>query len=280
VMARVVTRAVRGVPVVVSFCGSDLLGEKLSRADRRLSAWLGVCASRSAARRADGVVVKSANLCAALPKGLPARKIRIVPNGVDLERFRPLDRAECRARLGWDERAFHVLFPANSGNAVKRPWLARAALDALRARGVRAELHHLSDVPHTEVPVWLNASDALLLTSRHEGSANVIKEALACDVAVVSVDVGDARERLTGVAGCHVAAPDAAELARTLALVHDGPRRVEGRAAVAALSIEAVALRLREFYEELLSPLAAPRLSSEPPRARAGSGTAAAAPSG
>lgn len=250
-MAEVVTRVIRDRPIVVSFCGSDLLGEPLSGRLRRFAAGLGVMASRAAARRADGVIVKSANLRDALPLNVQ-RKVVVVPNGVDLVRFRPMCRRECRVRLGWDDGGFHVLFPANSGNAVKRPWLAQAAIDVLRATGAQAELHHLSDVPHEMVPLWLNASDALLLTSQHEGSANVIKEALACDIPVVSVDVGDARERLRNVEGCHIAAPDAMDLARKLVLVHDGARRIEGRAAVANLSLEAVARHLKEFYKELL----------------------------
>jgi glycosyltransferase involved in cell wall biosynthesis len=250
-IAEVVTRVVRDRPTVVSFCGSDLLGEPLSGRLRRLAAGLGVLASRAAARRADGVIVKSVNLRDALPFKVQ-RKVVVVPNGVDLVRFRPMCRVECRARLGWEDGGFHVLFPANSGNAVKRPWLAQAAVDVLRAAGTQAELHHLSGVPHEMVPLWLNASDALLLTSQHEGSANVIKEALACDIPVVSVDVGDARERLRNVDGCHIAAPDATDLACKLMLVHDGARRVEGRAAVANLSLEAVARRLKEFYEVLL----------------------------
>jgi glycosyltransferase involved in cell wall biosynthesis len=250
-MAEVVTRVVRDRPIIVSFCGSDLLGEPLSGSVRRLAAGVGVLASRVAARRADGVIVKAANLRDALPFKVQC-KVVVVPNGVDLVRFRPMCRRECRARLGWEDSGFHVLFPANSGNAVKRPWLAQAAVDVLRAAGTRTELHHLSGVSHEMVPLWLNASDALLLTSQHEGSANVIKEALACDVPVVSVDVGDALERLRSVAGCHIAAPDPIDLAGKLMLVHDGERRVEGRAAVANLSLEAVARRLKEFYEVLL----------------------------
>src|SRR5438876_1090772 len=74
--------------------------------------------------------------------------------------------------------------------------------------GVRAEMHYLRGVVHKEVPFWLNASDSLLLTSLHEGSPTIVKEALACNVSVVSVNVGDVSERIKGIAGCHLALPD------------------------------------------------------------------------
>jgi len=80
----------------------------------------------------------------------------------------------------------------------------------------------------------------------------VIKEALACNVPVVSVDVGDVRERIRGIEGCYLAAPDPADLASRLLLVYSGPRRVAGRIKVQDLSLEHVALRLKEFYEEVL----------------------------
>jgi glycosyltransferase involved in cell wall biosynthesis len=253
VMAEVVTRTVGDLPIVVSFCGSDLLGERLSRTDRRLMAWVGVLASRRAARRADGLIVKSQNLENALPVDVSRQKVRIIPNGVDLNRFKPRDRDECRASLGWEKSAFHVVFPANSGNAVKRPWLAQRAVDRIVTGGKGAQLHHLSGIPHKLVPVWLNAADAVLVTSRHEGSANIIKEALACDVPVVSVDVGDARERLAGVEGCHIAESDPASIAEKLLLVRAQPGRVNGRAAIAELTLERVAIRIRDFYEQVLT---------------------------
>ena len=74
--------------------------------------------------------------------------------------------------------------------------------------GIDAEMHHLSGVPNDHVPIWLNASDVVLLTSLHEGSPTIIKEALACNRPVVSVDVGDVRERIRGVDGCFLARPD------------------------------------------------------------------------
>jgi glycosyltransferase involved in cell wall biosynthesis len=251
VMPEIVTRAVRDLPVIVSFCGSDLLGENLHFL-RKLMATYGVLASRRAAKRAAGVVVKSRNLEAALPHNVDRRRVRVVPNGIDLNRFTPLDRTECRHSLGWSESAFHVLFASNSGSPVKRPWLAAASVEAAKELGVPAELHLLHNVVPADVPRWLNASNVVLLTSLHEGSPNIIKEALACDVPVVSVDVGDVAERVAGIEGCYIARPDPRSLADCLAKAYIGPVRIQGRGPIEKMSLEGTATRLRIFYEEIL----------------------------
>ena len=253
VMADSVVRHVRDLPTIVSFCGSDLLGSpEASLVRRGLSAY-GVWASHRAARGATGVVVKSKNLFDAVARRVGRSKVRIIPNGVDLERFRPMERASCRERLGWNPSEFHVLFPANAGDPVKRPGLAQAAAEELRGGGLRCNLHYLQGVSHAEVPLWLNASNALLLTSRHEGSPNVVKEALACNIPVVSVDVGDVRDRIERIPGCFLAEADARDLAARLLLVHRGTGHVHGREAMQSLSLENVARQLCEFYRETLA---------------------------
>jgi glycosyltransferase involved in cell wall biosynthesis len=239
-------------PTVVTFHGSDLLGEHLSGLRRRLIAQIGVLASHRAARRATAIVAVSRRLARALPSSVPADRVHVIPCGIDLDRFVPLDRAACQRALGWDPDAFHVLFPANTGDPVKRPALAAAAVATLAAAGVRTELHHLQGIPNGQVPVRLNASHALLLTSLHEGSPTVVKEALACNIPVVSVDVGDVSERIAGIEGCYVAPDEPRELADRLALVRASRGHVCGREHMASLSHVAVAEQLRGLYEGLL----------------------------
>jgi glycosyltransferase involved in cell wall biosynthesis len=253
VMADVATRAVHHAPVLVTFCGSDLLGSPAEPLPRRLAIRYGVWASRRAARRAAGVVVVSENLRAALPRGLDPRRTWLVPDPVDLERFRPLDRDECRRKLGWDAASRHVLFPSSSQRVEKRFALARAAVDELAARRGRIELHALEGVEPDEVPIWMNASDLVLLTSTHEGSPNAVKEALGCDVPVVSVDVGDVAVLLDPVEGCFVTRADAHELADGIAHALAGDGRVRGRDRVRELSLQPFTTRIVGIYEELVS---------------------------
>jgi teichuronic acid biosynthesis glycosyltransferase TuaC len=252
VMAEQVTKSVNDRPTLVTFHGSDLLGENLSGSVRKILACYGVRCSRRAARRASGIVTVSRVLLDALAQDVDRAKVRVIPCGIDLQRFKPLDKDICRARLAWDPGRFHVLFQASS-NPVKRPGLARAAVERLSHFGIRAEIHYLRGVANSQVPVWLNASDVVLLTSLHEGSPTIIKEALACNLPVVSVNVGDVAERIQDVAGCYIALPELHDIATKLSWVHRGPRQVSGRVKMEALSLERIAHRLKENYEEVVA---------------------------
>jgi glycosyltransferase involved in cell wall biosynthesis len=248
VMADLVTRSVHDVPVLVTFRGTDLLGGKGRSSLHGLSRRYGVVASRRAALRAAGIVVKSDNLLDVLPAGVDRSRAWIVPDGVDFERFRPLDRDACRAQLGWAPGRRHVLFPGSPTRPEKRFALAEASVGLLRGEGMDVELHALDGVRHNAVPTWLNAADAVLLTSVHEGSPNVVKEALACNVPVVSVDVGDVRDRIGEVDGCHIVEPDPEDVASQLGRVLERGERVAGRELIAELSVARVAERLSEIY--------------------------------
>jgi len=249
VMADQIVRRHHVRPMVVTFHGSDLLGENLSGWVRKLISRYGVWCSKRAAMAADGIIVVARHLLRALPQAQPAGKVRVIPCGIDLERFRPLDPRSCRRQLGWSSDSFHVLFASSNGDPVKRPWLAKAAVTEARGRGVRAELHFLSGVPNSEVPSWLSASDVLLLTSLHEGSPTVVKEALACGLPIVSVDVGDVAERIQTIEGCYLAHPDPADLADKLSLVRQRDKRLDCRVRLEEISVLNTAQRLKAFYE-------------------------------
>jgi glycosyltransferase involved in cell wall biosynthesis len=249
VMAAVVTASSTIGPVVVTFYGSDLLAAKAkTRGLTRMSALAGVRASRYAALRAFEIVAQSQVLAEALPEQVDRSRVWIIPDGIDLEEFVPYDRLECQQALGWDPASKHVLFPSARTVAAKRFELAEAATDRLTSAGHAAQLHELKGVPHAEVPTWLNASNLVVLTSTHEGSPNVVKEALACNVGVVAVDVGDVRERLEDIPGCFIAAATPGDVAAkmALALEHD---RVPGRERMEELSVGRIAERLIEVYE-------------------------------
>ncbi|HQP89032.1 MAG TPA: glycosyltransferase, partial [Thermoanaerobaculia bacterium] len=252
-MGWLVSRAAVGVPIVQAFCGSDLNGDVSGPLSLRSRAWLGVMMSRWTLTSVHHVIVKSARLRDELPGWLPGDVVSVVPNGVNLDRFRPLDHEACLLALGWPAGRFHVVIATPSlDDSNKRVGLARAAVSLLRGRGVDAELHTMTDVCHEDVPIWLNAADAVVMTSVQEGSPNIVKEALACNRPVVSVDVGDVAERIASVSGCHLVGSDAEAVATGLEAVSRGRGTAAGRDAVRELSLERVADRLVEIYERVV----------------------------
>lgn len=213
--------------------------------------------------RSDGAIVTSPSMAERL--GLPPSAV--VPCGVDLGRFAPGDRAAARAALGLPGEG-EVVAWVGADRPEKRLDLAREAGRHLAAHRPGARLVVITGRPRAEVPTWLGAADALLLTSRAEGSPMVVKEALACGRPVVATDVGDVRSLLAGVAGCAVAAegPRLAErLADGLASALDhGP--VDAAAALAPYAAEAIAQRVWRAWEDALG-VAARRRGATDPRA-------------
>jgi len=244
-----VGRAQWGVPLVVTFGGSDLEGAPYLRGLRRYRHYLLRLASRLASLGADAAIVVSAHLGPLLWK----RRCHVIPAGVDLEQFRPVDRGWARAQLGWSSTGRVALFVADPANARKRFPLAREACE-LAGRSHPLELVVVTGQPAERVALFMNAADVLILTSTNEGSPNVVKEALACDLPVVAVDSGDVRERLAGLPGCEVCAEAsapvlAAALVRTLAC---GDARPSLRPSVVPLEISETARRIVSVYEEVL----------------------------
>lgn len=221
-------------PVVVSLWGSDLLG--------RYGPMVRWCA-----RRADAVIVMSRQMADVL-----STECRVIPHGVDLERFRPMPRRQARSAVGWRHDAKHVLFPYPTGREVKDYPRAERVVRAARERiDDDVDLHAVHGVAHARMPLYLNAADALLLTSRWEGSPNSVKEALACNLPVVATDVGDVAERLDGVEPSHVCRTDE-ELVDGLVDVLQRGTPSDGRRAVEALSTDRVGERFLEVYASVL----------------------------
>lgn len=224
----------RRVPVVATFHGSDIhIG------------WQRMI-SRPAARRADARIFVSERLRtrAALPG-------HVIPCGVNVRTFRPMERSEARRELGWAAEGYVVLFPGSPGNRVKNHELFQATLAALPPALRRATRPFaLTGVPRERVPLVLAAVNAVLITSHYEGASSVAKEALACARPVVAVEVGDVPEMVADVEGCAIAARGAdalaARLADALAVgeAKGGPTRVRERGVDAG----AVARRVLEVY--------------------------------
>jgi len=221
------------LPVVLSLWGSDLMGEY---------GWL----SKACARFCDAVIVMSDEM---------ARKLdapcHVIPHGVDTDRFAPEPTAAAREEVGWDPDARHVLFPYPPADEVKDLPRAERVVERTRERmDAPVELQVVYGVPHARVATYMNAADVLLLTSKREGSPNSVKEAMGCNLPIVSTDVGDVGQRLEGVSPATVSDDDD-ELVAGLADVLADPRPSDGRKAVRDISLERMGERIEAVYESV-----------------------------
>jgi glycosyltransferase involved in cell wall biosynthesis len=133
----------------------------------------------------------------------------VIPHGVDRDRFRPIPTRAAREAVGWDDDAATVLFPYAPDRTVKNYPRAERVVDRARERlDEQVTLRTLGDAPYERMPLYVNAADAVLLTSDSEGSPNSVKEAMACNVPVVATDVGDVRSLLADVEPSHVCRSD------------------------------------------------------------------------
>ncbi|MEQ1907422.1 MAG: glycosyltransferase [Vicinamibacterales bacterium] len=238
-------------PVVVSFMGDDLLGTPDTDGRTTVPSRLVVQANRRLARIVDAVIVKSQEMA----RIVAPVNAHVVPNGVDLQSFTPMEPAEARLMLGWTDDKHYVLFPGNPAVPRKGHALASAAAARAAPRMRKPiELRTLRGISPLHVPLYMNACDAMLMTSLLEGSPNVVKEAMACNLPVVSVEVGDVSEMLAGVHGCALCPRDAELLGRALSEVLACGQRTTGRAALQSkeLDLTSVARRVKAIYETVL----------------------------
>jgi glycosyltransferase involved in cell wall biosynthesis len=149
--------------------------------------------------------------------------------------------------LGLEPDGRYLLFPADPARRVKRH---DRALEVARLAG--AELLSTAEVDPAEMPAWINAAAAVIVTSESEGFGLVALEALACGVPVLSTPVGIAPVAVSGTDGCLVAPFDAeAWAAAARAHLEAADPRVDPDPAAATFSAERMAERVLAAYSGL-----------------------------
>ncbi|MCI1047006.1 glycosyltransferase [Caballeronia zhejiangensis] len=226
-------RWLTGIPVVVTLHGSDVAGAK----------WM---------RRVSRFAVRFADVCIAVSDVIEkdvrkvVRKAVVIPCAVNDHLFTPPV-----ARKHPPEEIV-VVFPSSPARPEKDYPLFSAALQCLRGMTDKPIVErHIDGLDRQGVRDLLQNADAMLMTSKREGSPQAVKEALACALPVVSTDVGDVAELLDGVNRCRVvSARDAHRLAKALLDVLDGDRCTEGpvRLAEKGYLSANVAQRIHDVY--------------------------------
>ena len=247
----------RRVPVVTTYHGSDINKPNILRFSKiamRLSA--------------HNIFVSQRNVILALsPNSLITSRLKkrytLLPCGVNIPKSwneLQTQRIEQLTLNQWVQEKLnagvkHVLFAGAFNNAVKDPEVAKAAINELASEGANVDLIELKGYNRDQVNALMYNCDALLMTSKTEGSPQVIKEAMACGCPIVSVDVGDVAERVEGVDGCYVVRTrEPKDIAEALqkALAFQGKTNGRQRIIEMGLSNQQVAKRLIAIYQSLV----------------------------
>jgi teichuronic acid biosynthesis glycosyltransferase TuaC len=233
VFSGLVARAQRRHPVVLTHWGLEVFTTWQAPLCQLVTPWF------------DQVIVQSEQMRQTLRGG----RAHVVPAGVDVDFFQPMPRDEARTQAGLPHDKKLVVW-VGEPRSEKRFDLAEKAVARVSECDPDVELVLLTKKPQELVPVYMNACDVLLLTSDAEGSPNVIKEAMACNLPIVSTPVGDV-EAVTGATdGCYIADHDPGQLAEALeaALAFGG--RTDGRSAVLPMGLDETAKKVIDVYQE------------------------------
>jgi teichuronic acid biosynthesis glycosyltransferase TuaC len=236
--------------LIVSFMGEDLLASYNFDGSYTLISKIYVKINLFFARKYfDFVIVKSAEMGKVLR--MPDNSA-VIPNGVNPDVFRPIDKDEARKQLGISEDIKLVIFVSNPARPEKNYRLAKEAFNLLDAE--KKEIRAVYIVLQEELTVFYSAADVLVLTSFHEGSPNVIKEAMACNCPVVATDVGDVKEILNGHDGCYITSFNPKDVADCLKKAILYGKRTTARTYITEnLDSRRIAEKLIAVYQKLLN---------------------------
>jgi glycosyltransferase involved in cell wall biosynthesis len=247
VYAGILARMQWKCPVVLTHHGSEVFAEG------PVLTWM----CKTITRFVDGCIAVSEQCAQVL--GTPT--VVVIPCGVDMDRFKPIPQTDARAELGFPADRFYLLFTGEfdgTPKPMKRLDLIQEAARILQTRFPNVEILNVQNQPNERMPLFINAADVLVLASESEGSPVIVKEAMACNLPIVSVDVGDVANVIRGTDNCYLCDRTAQGIAQKCGLVLDrDDHRSNGRVHIQDLGLDRIAARLIEFYEACLAKKAA-----------------------
>jgi teichuronic acid biosynthesis glycosyltransferase TuaC len=236
-------------PLIVSFLGDDLMGNVKMNGKYSITGKFFTFINKAFARYFFTLaIVKSSSLKKQLPYGTPCI---IIPNGIDFSKFYPISPKEAREKLHLTLTEKVILFPSYPERSVKNYELFNNAIKLLKEKENYLILK-LENVIPDAVYLYYNAVNVTVLTSFHEGSPNVIKEAMACNCPIVSVDVGDVKEVISITEGCFVCSYNPEDVAEKIMQAIRFGRRTNGREMIGHLESGVIADRIVKVYEDIL----------------------------
>lgn len=224
-------------PLIVSLMGSDT----------HITGWIKKVTLYFQKRNWDATILKSSDM----QNKLNLNSYQILPNGVNTDRFCPMSKNEARNILNIGHNDKILVFIANPKREEKNFKLAEDTLTCIKTQNVK--LITVNNVPNKKIPLYLNAADALVLTSLYEGSVNVVKEAMSCNTPIVSTDVGDVQKNISGLQNCFISSNRPEDFASKIDQVLMSDQRSNGRDRIFKLKLDSasIANKLKETYKNI-----------------------------
>lgn len=237
--------------LVVSFMGDDLIGAVNNNGNYSLFGYVLVLMNKLFLRKYDYVIVKSKELS----EKVNSENKEVIPNGVDLNNFYEMNMHDCRKRLNLDLNKHIILFAADPNRQEKNYKLAQMAYETLKDENIILKV--IYGVPQSDLVKYYNASNCILMTSLHEGSPNVIKEAMACNRPIVSTPVGDVLWLLKEIEGCYIAKFDPNDIAEKIKRAieySETMKKTKAREKILSLGLDShtTAKKIVEVYQKLI----------------------------
>jgi glycosyltransferase involved in cell wall biosynthesis len=238
-------------PIITSYCGSDILGKTGKNDKLTLGSKLFARINIFLSRKDSWSIAKADNIANKLNK---RSRISIIPNGVNIEMFKPISRNDAIIKLGLSSKKKYILFPSDPRRPIKNYKLLKKAIKLFEDYKSIEILHFKSKVQNYEVPLYMNCAHVVILTSFQEGSPNVIKEAMACNRPVIATKVGDVENLLKGVKNCSTVNFDENELFAEIQKLLVKYQFSNGRDRLIQLGLDemSVAKKIVDIYKKVL----------------------------
>ncbi|MBJ2172609.1 glycosyltransferase [Aureibaculum sp. A20] len=224
----------RIVPTVITFHGSDLNDKKVRPFSLIAHRW---------AKKSIFVSKKLADIA-------KYKNESVIPCGVNFSVFYPIDKLVARKKLNLDLQKKYILFSSAFNNQVKNFPLAKKAIEKIKGNNI--EVLELKGFDRKQVALLMNAVDLALMTSFTEGSPQFVKEAMASNLPVVSVDVGDVKNVIRGTKHCYITSYDVEEISSKIKVILKDSAKTDGREKILHFNNETIANQLIELYKTII----------------------------
>jgi teichuronic acid biosynthesis glycosyltransferase TuaC len=225
-------------PIVLSIMGSDAYGRFDINGKRVFSSYFEMLLTQIALLFTSSIIVKSKNIFNLVPY---KKKTKILPNGVDFELFKPNSNYLIKN---------NVLCLSDPKDSRKNFKLVQEAISLLNNKNIN--LVNPYPIKPDDFPKYLNDSSVFVLSSYNEGSPNVVKEAMACNIPVVSTNVGDVEEVIKNTDGCYLVGFSAEDVAKKIKKTLQLNKRTTGRHDIEHLNSKVVAKKIIAIYNTIL----------------------------